>query len=78
MAAQGWEWEDGAPFYKVQLFVARETAQGWLTRHFETRLWAVSRLEFGAAAVVAGLSGGRWLEPAESGFYQPIFVAQKA
>ncbi len=41
------------------------------------RLRALRRDELLGAAARAGLVAARWLEPAESGFYQPLLVAAR-
>jgi glycine/sarcosine N-methyltransferase len=77
VTAQVWEWDAGQPTYRVHQFVIRELPDGaWSARHYEARYRAFQRSELMAASVAAGFHDVRWLEPAETGYYQPIVTAQ--
>lgn len=58
--------------YTMHLVITRETAAGWESHHFSSAFHAVSRAMLTRALEGAGSSGVRWLDPAESGYYQPI------
>lgn len=70
--AQAWEWQDDAPVYRLHQFVLQEAIAGWSVRHLETRYRAYRRIELAASARAAGFERTEWLEPADTGFYQPV------
>jgi SAM-dependent methyltransferase len=72
---QVWDWVD-ATRYIFHLYVTRELAEGWQTFHTSARYRAVRRDEVITALTQAGFKNGRWLTEAESGFYQPIVLAE--
>jgi glycine/sarcosine N-methyltransferase len=72
---QVWDWVD-ARRYIFHLYITRELAEGWQTFHTSARYRAVRRDEVIAALTQAGFKNGRWLTEAESGFYQPIVLAE--
>jgi glycine/sarcosine N-methyltransferase len=72
---QVWDWVD-ARRYIFHLYITRELAEGWQTFHTSARYRAVRRDEIIAALTQAGFKNGRWLTEAESGFYQPIVLAE--
>ena len=55
-----------------------EPAEEWTTRHLETRYRALRRSELEAVAREVGFRSIRWLEPSETGYYQPIMEARRA
>jgi len=75
---QVWTWRPDAPVYDLDLVILRETPAGWTpsTRRGTYRAWRRAELE--PLVRAAGFAAPRWLEPAESGFYQPILVARPA
>ncbi len=79
LVAQAWEWDDREPVYRLHQFVLREEpAEEWTTRHLETRYRALRRSELEAVAREVGFRSIRWLEPSETGYYQPIMEARRA
>lgn len=72
---QVWDWID-ARRYIFHLYITRELAEGWQTFHTSADYRAVRRDDVIAALTQGGFKNGRWLTVAESGFYQPIVVAE--
>jgi glycine/sarcosine N-methyltransferase len=72
---QVWDWVD-ARRYIFHLYITRELSEGWQTFHTSARYRAVRRDAVIAALTQAGFKNGRWLTEAESGFYQPIVLAE--
>jgi glycine/sarcosine N-methyltransferase len=72
---QVWDWVDTRR-YIFHLYITRELAKGWQTFHTSARYRALRRDEVIAALTQAGFKNGRWLTEAESGFYQPIVLAE--
>jgi glycine/sarcosine N-methyltransferase len=72
---QVWDWtaEDR---YTMHLYITCETAAGWESRHFTSVFHAVPRAMVNRALDQAGFSGSRWIEPGESGYYQPMVLAR--
>jgi SAM-dependent methyltransferase len=76
---QAWEWDDDGKGYSLDLLILRRSAEGaWTLRSRTGRYRALLRAELDAAARRAGLSAARWIEPVESGFYQPVFEARRS
>ena len=64
--------------YRLHQFVLREDPDGtWTTRHLETSYRALRRSELEADAREVGFHKVRWLEPSESGYYQPIMEGRR-
>jgi SAM-dependent methyltransferase len=74
---QIWTWDDDGGAYELEQLVVRERDEGWQTAARTTRLRAVRRDDLLAGFAAAGLEDVRWLEPAESGWYQPIAVGRR-
>jgi SAM-dependent methyltransferase len=73
---QVWDWTSER-YYTVHLYITRETSTGWESRHFASVYRAVLREELAAVLRQASLGEVRWLMPADSGFYQPLLLAQQ-
>jgi glycine/sarcosine N-methyltransferase len=77
VVAQVWEWDATRPIYRLHQFVLREHPTGeWSARHLQARYRALRRSELAVAAEEAGFRDVRWLEPADTRFYQPILAAR--
>lgn len=63
--------------YRFHLYITRNTGSAWHTVHLTSTYRAVLRNELRGILAQAGFSNARWLLPPESGFYQPIFIAQR-
>jgi glycine/sarcosine N-methyltransferase len=80
---QVWTWHDDGERYDFDHFVLRrdetgdEEAARWHTRHRRATYWALTRDQLSALAEEAGLVGVRWLQPEQSGFFQPLLVARR-
>src|SRR5574340_344140 len=70
---QLWDWMDER-LYTFHLYITRETATGWETHHGASIYRAIRREELTQVLERAGFVNVRWLEPAESGFYQPVVL----
>jgi glycine/sarcosine N-methyltransferase len=74
---QVWDWIDERR-YAVHLYVTQETAADWIVHHFTGKYRAVTVEEIARLADRAGLREVRVLPSADTGFYQPIIMAQAA
>jgi len=72
---QIWDWID-IQRYRFHVYISQEFPKGWQTLHTSGSYRAVQRTELTAALTQAGFQKVIWLEPAQSGFYQPVVVAQ--
>lgn len=72
---QVWDWT-GERRYTMHLYITWETGETWESRHFTAQFHAVSRPAVTQALEQAGFSGVRWMEPVESGYYQPIVLGR--
>jgi len=73
---QIWDWIDERR-YRFHLYITRSTESAWQTFHFTSTYRAVLRSELQHILEQAGFTNVRWLSPSDSGFYQPIFIAQR-
>ena len=74
---QIWDWLEER-VYVFHLYITRETANGWQTIHAASTYRAILRDELAAALNQGGFKNIRWVFPADSGFYQPIVLAEAA
>jgi len=72
---QVWDWLDDRR-YTFHLYITREIENTWETVHASAAYRGILRDEVAAALSHAGLVNVRWLFPANSGFYQPIVIAE--
>jgi len=72
---QVWHWEGNE--YTVHHYLTIPTSQGWLSKHFASGYCALLRANLNNALLATGFGDIRWLEPAETSFYQPIVLARK-
>ena len=72
---QVWDWID-ARRYIFHLYITRELPTGWQTFHTSALYRALSRQELTVALKHSQFKNVRWLSPTESGFYQPIVLAE--
>jgi glycine/sarcosine N-methyltransferase len=72
---QVWDWID-VRRYIFHLYITRELAEGWQTFHTSCLYRVVRRYEVAAILKQARFKNVRWLTEAESGFYQPIVLAE--
>jgi glycine/sarcosine N-methyltransferase len=71
---QVWDWIDELR-YVFHLYITREIATGWQVVHGAAVYRAMTRAELTVALKRAGFKNVRWLLPDESGFYQPVVLA---
>lgn len=74
---QVWDWT-GERRYTMHLYITRETDAGWECHHFTSAFHAWPRAAVTRAVEAAGFLAVRWLEPAETGYYQPVVLARLA
>jgi len=74
---QVWDWLDDRT-YRLHLYITHETDAGWKCKHYVSSYRALLRNELGEFLSGAGFNQVRWLTPAESGFYQPVVIAQRS
>ena len=73
---QVWEWLE-LDRYVLHLYITTQSGQTWSSHHFESEYRCLLRGELTSQLDSAGFENIRWLEPRESGFYQPIVLARK-
>jgi SAM-dependent methyltransferase len=73
---QVWDWSEDGECVRVSLFTIRQQDDGWRTDHHVTDLRAIHRRELAGALASSGLVDVRWLSPEETGYHQPIVIAQ--
>ncbi len=73
---QVWHWMDERT-YTLHLYITRETPKGWECGHYVAVYRALRRDELTAVLGEAGFTAVRWLTPADSGFYQPLVLANR-
>lgn len=73
---QVWDWLDDRR-YIFHLYITREIEKRWETFHASGLYRAIRRKELSRVLDEAGFKNVRWLTASESGFYQPIVVAQR-
>ena len=78
---QIWDWRHDGRGYAFHLYIIRQaapdqppTAQD--VHVFTADYWALTRAEVDEALAGAGFGAVRWLEPAESGYYQPVVMGR--
>lgn len=74
---QLWDWGVDGRSYRLELFLLRESQDGWTVRSRRARYRAVTREELTEIVQEEGHAAARWLMPEESGFFQPLLVAVK-
>ncbi|HET6175698.1 MAG TPA: class I SAM-dependent methyltransferase [Candidatus Sulfotelmatobacter sp.] len=74
---QVWDWIDDLR-YVFHLYITREAVAGWKVTHGAARYRALRRDQLTEALNQARFRNVRWLFPAESGFYQPVVLAEAA
>jgi glycine/sarcosine N-methyltransferase len=75
---QVWDWQDERR-YIVHLYITRQTlSEEWVTNHFVGHYRAITPEEIAAHSEKVGLRQVQVLQPAETGYYQPIVAAVRA
>lgn len=78
VAFQVWDWRADGKRYDLQHFHLVGGGDDWRVARRTTSCWAITRDELTDCARQAGLANLAWLLPAESGFFQPLLMAQVA
>lgn len=73
---QVWDWIDRER-YRLHMYITHQADGHWKTHHFVSEYRCVQRGELSRLLASAGMAAVRWLNPDESGFYQPMVVARK-
>ena len=73
---QVWDWIDESR-YILHHYITTHFGGIWSSHHFVGEYRCLLRQELSQALEAAGFHQVRWLFPAESGFFQPIVLAQK-
>lgn len=75
---QVWDWAQGAEDarYGMHLYITTQLGEVWETRHFVSEYRCLLRHELSTVLSSSGFKDIQWLDPAESGFYQPIVQAR--
>ena len=83
MVFQVWDWAEDGERYAVSQFIVRDGRAGdaaevalWTARSVRTEYRALRRAPLTAALQAAGFVAVTWRMPEETGFYQPVVVAQ--
>lgn len=72
---QVWDWDGDR--YDLTIYLVRHLADGVAVMTFLGRCRALRRAELDAALARTGFAEITWLEPGDSGFYQPIVAARR-
>lgn len=73
---QLWHWHDDGERYDAEVFQSRPDGGTWTVHTRQMTYWAITREQLTPLVVGAGFTDPRWVEPGESGFFQPLLVAQ--
>jgi SAM-dependent methyltransferase len=75
-----WHWHPDAERYDVELFqlLPRGSGRGddWDVHVVRATYWAIGREQVTERVAAAGFRDIAWLDPAESGFFQPVLTAR--
>ena len=72
---QVWQWLSET-HYQMHLYVTRAAAGEIVVRHQMTEYWALQRSDLDGALAGAGFGEIEWLDPDQSGYYQPLVLAR--
>ena len=73
---QVWDWDGDC--YDLTIYLVRHRAEAVSVMAFPSRVRAWQRADLDAALGRAGFVEITWLEPEDSGFYQPVVAARRA
>lgn len=74
---QLWDWDMPSKGYRLTQYIVRHRGQQLASLAFHSHYRALRRSELNRALAEAGLGAIQWVEPEESGFYQPLVVARR-
>ena len=76
---QVWDWRRDERGYRINQYIVQHRPDGLAdTKVFTTTYWTLTRTRLTALLQRLGLTEVRWLEPDDSGYYQPIVAARTA
>ena len=74
---QVWEWAEDGRTYEFDQVIGEEHGGSWTFKTWRGTYRAIMRKELSDTFERAGLVQVRWMEPADSGFFQPLILARK-
>lgn len=74
---QTWQWDDNLPTYQTNLFILVPENGSWKVTTSSTTYRALRKNELTELLEKSGYKNVEWLEPQQSGYYQPIVTATK-
>ena len=78
IAFQLWHWHPDGEHYDLEHFQLAPTgADKWDVRVRRATYWALGRAELAEFATAVGFRDVKWIEPVDSGYYQPILTAHR-
>jgi glycine/sarcosine N-methyltransferase len=77
-SGKAWRWSADGQYVDITLFVLYErgSSNGWRVSAHETRYRALRRASLISALEINRFGAIEWLNPHESGYYQPVVVAR--
>ncbi|MEY9864548.1 SAM-dependent methyltransferase [Catenulispora sp. GAS73] len=78
IAFQLWHWHPDGERYDMEHFqLAPSGGDKWDVRVRRATSWALTRAQLGESATAVGFRDVQWIEPPDSGYYQPILTAHR-
>lgn len=74
---QLWDWHADGEHYDLEHFQLDNSSGGWFVKVHHATYWALTRERVATFAQRAGFVKSSWTMPEESGFFQPLFSAQR-
>ena len=74
---QTWQWSDNLPTYQTNLFILVPENGSWMVNTSSTTYRALRKNELSELLEKCGYKNIEWVEPHQSGYYQPIVTATK-
>jgi SAM-dependent methyltransferase len=74
---QVWKWAKDGRTYEFDQVIGEEDGGSWTFKTWRGTYRAIMRKELSDTFERAGLVQVRWMEPADSGFFQPLILARK-
>lgn len=76
IVGQAWQWSHDMRTVRIHVFILRQRGDEWRSPVRATTYRALRRTELTAALAGAGFRDVEWIEPATSGYYQPVVTAR--
>lgn len=74
---QVWTWHPDGRTYDLEHFMAKEGSSAWDLHVRRVRMRTIVRSELVELCANAGLPEGQWLEPRDTGYFEPLCIAVK-